>query len=101
MFLRTVKVKGHAYVRLVESYRQDGKVKQRYIANICSMEEFDLNIAYSPFVDGIADLLRDFTKLGDSETGTQKQKARMLRGRAEDLLESYAPRLKRWKAEHE
>jgi hypothetical protein len=60
MFIRTVTVKGHKYYRLVESYRKDGKVKQRYIATICSQETWDINEPEA-FVDQVADYIRDMT----------------------------------------
>jgi len=34
MYLRTVEAGGHEYLRLVESFRQDGKSKQRVITNL-------------------------------------------------------------------
>ncbi len=39
MFIRSIKIPGpggshYEYLRLVESYRQDGKVKQRVVANL-------------------------------------------------------------------
>lgn len=34
MFVRTVKAKGHRYVRIVENYREGGKLHQRVIANL-------------------------------------------------------------------
>jgi hypothetical protein len=100
MFLRTVKVKGHAYVRLVESYRQNGKVKQRYITTIGSMAEFNVNMDYD-IVGQIAGILNECTDLGAASIGTKAQKERMIRNRAEDLIESYVTRLKHLKVEHE
>ena len=34
MFVRTVGSKGHRYVRIVENYREGGKLRQRVIANL-------------------------------------------------------------------
>jgi hypothetical protein len=95
MFIRTVIVKGHSYVRLVESYRQNGKVKQRYIATICSQEQLDINSRFlEPIVDFIADLLKDHTDLGEVSIGTKKETARMIKARAADLLDDYIARVK-------
>ena len=93
MFIRTVTVKGHSYVRLVQSYRENGKVKQRYIGTICSQETWDLN-GPEPFVEVVADFLRDKTDFGDNVWGTKKQATRVIEGRAEDLLDDYERRLK-------
>ena len=93
MFIRTVTVKGHSYVRLVQSYRENGKVKQRYIGTICSQETWDLN-GPEAFVDVVADFLRDKTDFGDNIWGTKKQVTRVIEGRAEDLLDDYERRLK-------
>jgi len=38
MFVRVIKSKNHEYVKVVESYREDGKVKQRVIANLGKLE---------------------------------------------------------------
>jgi hypothetical protein len=92
MFIRTVKVKGHAYVRLVESYRDNGKIKQRYIGTICSQETYDLNRP-EDFIDMVADFLKDKTDFGRNVAGTKKQVVRVLEGRAEDLLDDYDRRL--------
>ena len=104
MFLRTVIVKGHAYVRLVESYRDNGKVKQRYIATLCSMEQLELNWdagLLDPFVDLIADLLKDHTNPGTVSIGTKKQTENTIKARAQDLFDDYLDRVKRLKAEHD
>jgi hypothetical protein len=92
MFIRAVKVKGHAYVHLVESYRDNGKIKQRYIGTICSQETYDLN-GPEAFIDLVADLLKDSTDLGHNVAGTKKQVGRVIEGRAEDLLDDYDRRL--------
>lgn len=89
MFIRTTKVKGHIYVRLVESYRKDGKVKQRYISTICSGETWGINGAASDFVDMVADILRDSTDIADGVTGSKKQTENMLKARAQDLLDDF------------
>jgi transposase len=34
MFVRTVKAKGHRYVRIVENYREGGRLHQRVVANL-------------------------------------------------------------------
>ena len=34
MFLKITAARGHQYLKLVESYREEGKVKQRQIANL-------------------------------------------------------------------
>lgn len=38
MFIRTVKTKNKTYVRIVESQREDGKVKQKIIANLGNLQ---------------------------------------------------------------
>jgi hypothetical protein len=70
MFIRTVTVKGHKYYRLVESYRQGGKVKQRYIATICSEETWGANEP-EVFADQVADYIRDMTDAAP-ETGNKR-----------------------------
>jgi hypothetical protein len=92
MFIRAVKVRGHTYVRLVESYRDNGKIKQRYIGTICSQETYDLN-GPEAFIDLVADLLKDSTDFGRNVVGTKKQVVRVIEGRAEDLLDGYDRRL--------
>jgi len=39
MFIRVVKSKNHEYVKVVENYREDGKVKQKVIANLGKLED--------------------------------------------------------------
>ncbi len=39
MFIRVIKSKNHEYVKVVENYREDGKVKQRVIANLGKLED--------------------------------------------------------------
>jgi len=39
MFIRVTKSKNHEYVKVVENYREDGKVKQRVIANLGKLED--------------------------------------------------------------
>jgi hypothetical protein len=34
MFMRRAKAKGHRYVRIVENYREGGKLRQRVMANL-------------------------------------------------------------------
>jgi transposase len=38
MFIRVIKSKNHEYVKVVENYREDGRVKQRVIANLGRLE---------------------------------------------------------------
>jgi len=38
MFIRVIKSKNHEYVKVVENYREEGKVKQRLIANLGKLE---------------------------------------------------------------
>lgn len=52
MFLRTVKAQGHEYLRLVESFRQDGEIKQRVIANLGRRD------LLSPHLSSLVRLLR-------------------------------------------
>lgn len=93
MFIRSVKVRGHTYVRLVESYRENGKVKQRYIGTICSQETFDIpGNGPEAFVDYVADLLMGHTDIGDTY-GSKKQTANMMKARAQDLLDEYDRRM--------
>jgi transposase len=39
MFIRVTKSKNHEYVKVVENYREDGKVKQKVIANLGKLED--------------------------------------------------------------
>lgn len=41
MFVRTKEVKGHKYHQLVESYREDGRVRQRVVAHLGESESLD------------------------------------------------------------
>jgi transposase len=39
MFIRVTKSKNHQYVKVVENYREEGKVKQRVVANLGKLED--------------------------------------------------------------
>ena len=39
MFIRIIKSKNHEYIKIVENYREDGKVKQRVVANLGKVED--------------------------------------------------------------
>jgi transposase len=39
MFVRVTKSKNHEYVKIVHSYREDGKIKQKVVANLGKLEE--------------------------------------------------------------
>lgn len=52
MYLRTVKAQGHEYLRLVESFRRDGKTKQRIITNLGRKE------LLAPHLDDLVRLLQ-------------------------------------------
>jgi len=39
MFLRVINSKNHKYIRIVENYREDGKIKQKVIANLGKLED--------------------------------------------------------------
>ena len=39
MFIRVVKSKNHEYIKIVENYREDGKIKQRVVANLGKVED--------------------------------------------------------------
>ncbi len=97
MFIRTVTVKGHTYIRLVESYREGGKVKQRYIATLCSKEVADLNrdfgLAACVDVEQVADILKDHTDLGKQCHGSKRETKNVLTARAEDLINEFQTRL--------
>ena len=45
MFIRVIKSKNHEYVKVVENYREDGKVKQRVIANLGKLENISVREA--------------------------------------------------------
>ncbi|HFU76343.1 MAG TPA: hypothetical protein ENK66_08875 [Arcobacter sp.] len=45
MFIRVTKSKNHQYVKVVENYREDGKVKQKVIANLGKLEEISVKEA--------------------------------------------------------
>ena len=55
MYIRSVKVKGKRYYRIVESYREHGKVKQRYLTALGSDKTGDEE--YRPAV--LEDMQRD------------------------------------------
>lgn len=38
MFIRVTKSKNHEYLKVVENYKKDGKVKQRMVANLGKLE---------------------------------------------------------------
>lgn len=52
MYLRTVRAQGHEYLRLVESFRQEGKSKQRVITNLGRKD------LLAPHLDGLVRLLQ-------------------------------------------
>ena len=39
MFIRVINSKNHKYIKVVENYREDGKVKQKVIANLGKLED--------------------------------------------------------------
>jgi len=45
MFLRVVNSKNKKYIRIVENYREDGKVKQKVIANLGKLEDISIKEA--------------------------------------------------------
>lgn len=94
MFIRSVTVKGHTYARLVESYRANGKVKQRYVATLFSHDQLEYNTAAN-FADYLADLLNDHTNMGDdSSRKSKKESKKMLEVMAEEMLDEYEAKLK-------
>ena len=51
MFLRVKKTTNHAYLQIVESYREDGRVRQRVIGTIGRMEELAAVARWISFCD--------------------------------------------------
>ena len=45
MFLRVVDSKKHKYIRIVENYREDGKIKQKVIANLGKLQDLSIKEA--------------------------------------------------------
>jgi len=45
MFLRVVNSKRHKYIRIVENYREDGKIKQKVVANLGKLEDLSIKEA--------------------------------------------------------
>ena len=45
MFIRVTQSKNHQYVKVVENYREDGKVKQKVIANLGKLEDISIKEA--------------------------------------------------------
>jgi hypothetical protein len=80
MFVRAITVKGKKYYRLVESYRQHGKVKQRYITSIGNQEALE-----GWGADMITDILEDLEKHRELYGG-KKEKRRALADIAEDMV---------------
>ena len=39
MFIRVINSKNHKYIKVVENYREDGRVKQKVIANLGKLED--------------------------------------------------------------
>lgn len=58
MFPRTVKSKGETYLRIVESYRENGKKRQRVIANLGNIKK----LRAKKQIDGLILGLRRFTQ---------------------------------------
>jgi len=66
MFIRVIKSKNHKYLKLVESYREDGKIKQRVIANLGKLGDISAREA-----ENIASKLLELSK---SEKKVTKEK---------------------------
>jgi len=66
MFIRVIKSKNHKYLKLVESYREDGKIKQRVIANLGKLGDISAREA-----ENIASKLLELSK---SEKRVTKEK---------------------------
>ena len=45
MFLRVVNSKKHKYIKIVKNYREDGKIKQKVIANLGKLEDLSVKEA--------------------------------------------------------
>ena len=85
MFIRAATVKGKKYYRLVESYRENGKVKQRYIASLFTEDMLELN---SPEVmaEMVAGILKDDTGFADDLIGDKKSLSQQVMDKARELI---------------
>jgi hypothetical protein len=64
MFLKSAKVKGKEYIRIVESYREGKEVKQRVIANLGRL---DILLQHSALIEKLFNKLNNgnYFKLDD------------------------------------
>ena len=67
MFIRVINSKNHKYIKVVENYREDGKVKQKVIANLGKLEDISAREA-----ENIASKLLLLTK---SKKAVDKEKS--------------------------
>lgn len=91
MFIRSITVKGKKYYRLVESYRKDGKVKQRCLLALCSERAFrDVYGGSGDYmVEVVRDMLLDNGKLPGNPDIPPKALRAVAEGMAEEMVSNF------------
>jgi len=64
MFLRVINSKNHKYIRIVENYREDGKIKQKIIANLGRLEDITTKEAEN-IASKLLELVNSSKKISD------------------------------------
>ena len=65
MFLRVINSKNHKYIRIVENYREDGKIKQKVIANLGKLEDITTKEAEN-IASKLLELVNSSKKISDN-----------------------------------
>ena len=70
MFLKVVKSKGNEYLRIVESYREGGKVRHRIVLNLGRLDQIEGNPSFQRLGERLLELSRgSFVNLKDASEG--------------------------------